>query len=434
MGPRATACHDVVCVGGDCRPVVVGMVNTPRSPVFDGISHMATISTSARSRNLAEAHERVRSPLERLRRFIRAYVSLEGAAVLALYLTLWFWIGLVLDYGVFRLFHFDWVQETAWGARCGVLVLLLAGLLVAIALTIATRLFREFHDAALALVLERRYPHLLGDRLITAVELADPHKAAALGYSPAMVQETIHEAAQRVGQLKVQEVFDWRRLIRRGILISILVLGGYLVAGTLFCMANTIGGRGFTAAGFTQFHDISGIWFERNILLQDIIWLRHAHLEYLENHPSNGEYRMGRGARGPVIRVRALKYVIAGAPAKKTVESYRSWLTSRGIGGEEQEQLVEQFRQKPSEGWRALSWFDLSPELLGAAVPDIVLPAEWKPREMSTGLTLDEIELNLDKTETHKTLAAEAQEAMRNVLAQLEERANDPAMNRTLRK
>ena len=46
---------------------------------------MATVSTPVRSRNLAEAHQRVRSPLERLRRFIRAYVSLEGAAVVGLY-------------------------------------------------------------------------------------------------------------------------------------------------------------------------------------------------------------------------------------------------------------------------------------------------------------------------------------------------------------
>src|SRR5579885_3451235 len=199
---------------------------------------MATISTSVRSRNLAEAHERVRSPLERLRRFIRTYVSLEGDAVVGLYLALWFWIGMILDYGVFRLFHFDWVQETDWGARCGLLVILLSGLLAAVALTVLTRLFREFRDPALALVLERRYPQILGDRLITAVELADPRKAAEIGYSPAMVQETIHEAAQRVEQLKIKEVFDWRRLVRRGILIGIFVLGGYLVAGGLFCTAN----------------------------------------------------------------------------------------------------------------------------------------------------------------------------------------------------
>ncbi|HTU94183.1 MAG TPA: hypothetical protein VMF69_29155, partial [Gemmataceae bacterium] len=395
---------------------------------------MSTITPPVRSRNLTEAHQRVRSPLERLRRFIRAYVGLEGAAVVGLYLTLWFWIGLILDYGVFRLFHFDWVQETAWGVRCGVLVVLLSGLMAAVALTVVTRLFREFRDTALALVLERRYPHILGDRLITAVELADPHKSAEIGYSPAMVQETIHEAAQRVEQLKINEVFDWDRLIRRGILIGILVLGGYLVAGGLFCTANAVQGHGFTSAGFTQFHDVAGIWFERNILLHNVIWPRQAHLQYLDVPPFNGEYRIGRGDRGPTIRVRAFKFVIAGAPRKQAVESYRAWLASCGIDGDEQNQWIEQFQQKPAEGWRALSWFDLTPDLLGSAVPDITLPAEWKARDPGAGLTLDEIELNLDKSETHKTLAPEAKEVMRNVLAQLEERGNDPALSRTLRK
>ncbi|HTU23335.1 MAG TPA: hypothetical protein VMG10_35195 [Gemmataceae bacterium] len=394
---------------------------------------MATVTAPARSRNLAEAHQRVRSPLERLRRFIRLYVSLEGAAVVGLYLTLWFWIGLVLDYGVFRLFHFDWVQETPWGVRCGVLVVLLSGLLAAVTLKVVTRLFREFRDAALALVLERRYPKILGDRLITAVELADPRKAAEAGYSPAMVQETIHEAAQRVEQLKIKEVFDWDRLMRRGILIGILAFGGYLIAGGIFCTANAVYGHGFTTAGFTQLHDVAGIWFERNILLQNVIWPRQAHLEYLDA-PANDEYRIGKGDRGPTIRVRALKYVVAGAPTKKAVESYRAWLASRGINTDEQNQLVEQFRRKPAEGWRALSWFDLTPDLLGTSVPDIALPDDWKVREMRAGLTLDEIELNLDKSETHKTLAAETKEGMRNVLDQLEGRAADPALSRLLRK
>ncbi len=67
-------------------------------------------------------------------------------------------------------------------------------------------------------------------------------------------------------------------------------------------------------------------------------------------------------------------------------------------------------------------------------MPDIALPADWKVRDLAAGLTLDEIELNLDKTETHKTLAAETQEGMRNVLDQLDGRGTDPAMSRTLRK
>jgi hypothetical protein len=394
---------------------------------------MATVTPPVRERNLADANQAVKSPLERLRRYIRGYVSLEGAGIVGLYLALWFWIGLLLDYGVFRLFHIDWVQELPWGVRCGVLVVLLSGVLAAVVLKVVTRLFREFRDSALALVLERRFPKILGDRLITAVELADPRKAAEIGYSAAMVQETIHEAAQRVEKLKIKQVFDWERLTRRGVLVGLLILGGYLLAGCSFSTANAIAGYGFTSAGFSQFHEVAELWFERNVLLQNVIWPRQAHLEYLEA-PPGGEYRIGRGDRGPTIRVRALKFVIAGAPTKKAVEGYRAWLDSRGITGDEQEGLVNAFKQKPAEGWRALSWFDLTPDLLGTSVPEVDLPGDWKVRELRSGLTLDEIELNLDKAETHKTLAAATKAAMRDVLERLEERGTDPALSRVLRK
>ncbi len=386
-----------------------------------------------RSANQADAQQRVRSPLERLRTYIRTYVSLEGAAVIGLYMALWFWIGMVLDYGVFRLFHFDWVQETPWGLRCSVLLVLVAGLLAALALKVLTRLLREFREVALALVLERRFPKILGDRLITAVELSDPKKAAEIGYSAAMVQETIEEAAQRVEQLKIKEVFDWERLIRRGVVLGLLIFGGYLLVGGTFCAANAVQGHSVSTAGFGQFHEVAGIWFERNILLQNVIWPRMAHLQLLDVPPA-GEWRMGRGDRPPTIRVRAFKYVIAGAPANKAVDAYRAWLDSRGVGGDEQAALVEEYRKKPNEGWRPLTWFDLTRSLLGESVPEIVLPADWKVRDLQAGLTLDEVELNLDKIETHKTLAPDVQEAMRNVLEKLDARADDPDMSRILRK
>ena len=65
--------------------------------------------TLTRSRNLAEAHARVRSPLARLRGYIRSYVGIEGGLLLVLLTALWFWIGLSLDYGFFKLFAIDWV-------------------------------------------------------------------------------------------------------------------------------------------------------------------------------------------------------------------------------------------------------------------------------------------------------------------------------------
>ncbi len=393
---------------------------------------MATVSTPPRRRSLAEANAKVLSPLARLRKYIRTYVSLEGAAVLGLYLALWFWIGLLLDYGFFKLFTWDWVQILPWGFRAGVLVVLVAGLLAAVATKVVTRLFKEFRDAALALVLERRFPQLLGDRLITAVELSDPEKAATFGYSAAMVRQTIHDAAERVDQLPLKEVFDWRRLIRRGVLLALLTVGAYLMAGAGFCAVDYARTRQAGLGGFTDFHEVAGIWFERNILLEDTIWPRKAHLE-LVGFPASGEIRIGQGSTPPPLRVRALKYVIAGAPTAQSVDAYRSWLQTKGESGDGLEEKVAAFKRKPAEGWRAVTWFDLTPKLLGADVPHVSLPADWDARSREAGLTLDEIELKLAKPETHETLDADTKDGLRKALELLHERAQQAGMSRTLR-
>src|SRR5262249_12042449 len=294
---------------------------------------MATVTTPQRNRSLDQSHQQVRHPLERLRGYIRSYVSLEGAAFVGLFLALWFWIGLILDYGVFRFTGiswvrdtpFDWVQETPWGLRLSVLLILVAALLAGVALKVLTRLLREFRDSSLALVLERRFPQLLGDRLITAVELADVKRAADQGYSPAMVRETIHEAADRVNQVPLKEVFDWKRLYLRGGLVLALTLGLYLVAGGLFLAGDAVFGGSRHRGGFRGFHEVSGIWFERNVLLRDTIWPRRAQLE-LVDFPENGTLLVGRDDPAPGIKVRALVYVISGAPKREAVEGYRKWL------------------------------------------------------------------------------------------------------------
>src|SRR5438093_61403 len=124
----------------------------------------------------------VQHPLDQLRGTIRRYVTLEGLAVFGLYVGLWFWVGLLLDFGVFYVFGVDWVQELPRGFRGTLLVLLLGGLAAVVAVKVVRRLLVEFSPAALALVLERRFPHILGDRLITAVELADLDEAERQGY------------------------------------------------------------------------------------------------------------------------------------------------------------------------------------------------------------------------------------------------------------
>jgi hypothetical protein len=393
---------------------------------------MASVTTPRPTRTLAEASRQVRSPLERLRGYIRTYVGLEGALVVGLYLAVWFWLGLLIDYGSFKALGVDWVQELPWGFRAVLLVLLVAGLVTAAAVKVLTRLFREFRDPALALLLERRFPKLLGDRLITAVELSDPAKAAALGYSPAMVRATIHEAARLVEDLPVKEVFDWARLRRRAVVLALLTAGLYLLAGAGFSAAASFRQGHATLEGFRDLGDVATLWFERNILLRNTIWPRRAMLE-LVGFPSDGEVRVGRGTTPPAVRVRALKYVVAGAPSKAAREAYRAWLESRGVSGEALDAAVADFSRPPEEGWRALSWFDLaSPSLLGEAAPGVPLP-DWKPRDLAAGLTLDEIELRLARPEAHQDLKPKAHAAFRDVLEKVELRAADPALRRTLR-
>jgi hypothetical protein len=335
----------------------------------------------------------VAHPLERLRSSIRLYVAAEGLAWLIIYLALWFWIGLLLDYGFFKAFTIDWVQELPRSLRVAVLSVLAAGLAALIVLKLARRLFREFRASALALVLERRFPQLLGDRLITAVELADPRKSEEYGYSQAMVDQTINDAAERVDQLEIKEVFDWKRLQTLGYRIIALTLGGYLVAGAVHCAYTRTADLGGFAG---RFNDVAVIWFERNILLLDTIWPRRAHLELLD-FPGD-EIRVGRDASPPILRVRALKWIIA-----------------------------DSNREKAPEGWRALTWADLTDDLLGAPVPRAALPGDWHD------WTIDQIELQLDKPEVINALEGETVERLRGVLFQLHDRAASRQMSRRLR-
>ena len=307
--------------------------------------------------NRADLQRKVRDPLGRLRGTIKLYVSLEGAAVLLMYLALWFWIGLAVDYGFFRLFGVDWVEvlQGVRGLRVALLVVLIAGLLAFVAVKVILRLLYEFRDAALALVLERRFPKVLGDRLITAVELADPKQTASYGYSVAMVDQTIQEAAKRVDEVPVNEVFNWKRLRRYAAVVLLLTAGVYLLCGAVFAALNA--GSGRAGDYFQHFNNVGIIWGERNLLLRNTYWPRQAHLEVIE-FPAGGELKVGRDAVSVPLKVRAVKYVI--------------------------------FDPKVRGGWRAIKWDELTKSLAGRT-PPALLPG-W-----SRDWTVDEVELKVGK-------------------------------------
>src|SRR6266545_320753 len=130
----------------------------------------------------AERDPQVYHPLDQLRGIIRRYVVIEGVLSVMLFLSLWFTLGLILDFGVFKTLGWDWVRDGAWWVRLLALILavvIFAGILI---FRIVRRLTTEFSYPALALVLERKFPKVLGDRLITAVEMADVEAMGKFGY------------------------------------------------------------------------------------------------------------------------------------------------------------------------------------------------------------------------------------------------------------
>lgn len=180
--------------------------------------------------------------LRALRGRIRRYVAWEGAALVAVVLGLAFWLSLAVDY----------LFEIPGSARGVLLALAVAAVGAALARYIVLRLTREFRDAALALVLERRFPQL-NDRLITAVESAEAGDAPS-SLTAALLRQTADEAAAVSQTLPLKEVFDLRPLVR--------------AAGLALGLALSIAAFGFASG------EVFSTWFRRNVLLADEYYRR----------------------------------------------------------------------------------------------------------------------------------------------------------------
>jgi hypothetical protein len=324
-------------------------------------------------------------PLRRLRRGIRLYIFAEGLALVLLYLGLWFWLGLLADYGVFELFAVDWVQELPRSVRVVILVAAGLGFLVLIAWTWLWRLMPGIREQALAIILERRFPGLLGDRLITSVELADAPES--LGYSRPMLERTMAEAAERIQRVRLRDVFDWKRLRRLAVRALVWTVGLYLLVGAAYCIRHRVGLFSFGR----RFENVALIWLERNMLLRDTIWPRKAHLELLnEQFRTGNEMRVGRDAPPPTLRVRAWKWVIADSD-----------------------------RSRAPEGWRALLFKDV--DRLGERVDGEPVPVAWRDWPM------DRIEMELESG------SRRSREDVGRLFARLHDLAASPTGSRLIR-
>ena len=364
---------------------------------------MATV-TRPHPFNHEESQASVRHPLHLLRKYIRRYIILEGVALTLLCASLLFWLGLAFDFGLYKfdidsigVHGIDWIQEfneldPAGNSSFWIRVILLSatvvGLLVLGISKVVMRWLREFNDQAIALVLERRFPKQLGDRLITAVELADPKLSKRYGYSQAMVEKTILEAVETLKRLPVADVFNWRRLYSLWFYVGLASVGVFVVNMVAFCVGSFFTEGALTPYSFTwKFYDVATIWTERNVLMMNTYWPRRAHLELVRFQPAladKSEMRVARDDARPDLQVRAIEWVIA----------------DRAV----------------PHGWRALTWADLATHgivekalLDRAAIPKDF--GDWK-------IDPDELEPNLAAALFGADLTAKSSSAMRKLLEQ----------------
>ncbi|MBM3980100.1 MAG: hypothetical protein FJ304_07410 [Planctomycetes bacterium] len=375
----------------------------------------------------AERDPQVYHPLDRLRGIIRKYVVIEGVLSAVLFVALWFTLGMILDFGLFKISGWDWVRDGGKWVRAAALVAALGLFAALLVFRIARRLTTEFSYPALALVLERKFPQVLGDRLITAVEMADVEAMAKFGYSKEMIRTTIAEARERVGKVAVNQVFNWRRLWVMGFLAVGLVLGTVVVAFATHSVAT----KGVAPKRFAwKFAHVSGIFVERNVALMDTPWPRRAHLELYRfkdaPFPATGEVTVGRDEPPPRVVVRAYRWVIAD--------------------------------RHHADGWRPLTVDDLTENLVGRAVPTLPEALRLSVAQESP-LTVDTLELLASESggskdadavkaraliklmmnmrvdpQTKATSETQDFEALQEVFKALEAKADQPSMGRTLRR
>ncbi len=301
---------------------------------------MATATDTPTSKP-APRDDRVYHPLDQLRGIIRKYILIEGVLSLFIFFIAWFTIALALDYGIFKAFSWDWAQHAAWWLRLVALLGALSLLAAILIFRIVRRLSTEFSYPALALVLERKFPKVLGDRLITAVELADVESTAKFGYSAAMIRKTIDEARERIGTVPVNEVFNWRRLRLMGLLAVGWVLGLVILGFGSYAIA--AGAFQPTHAAWKCYH-VSSILVERDMLLRDTPWPRRALLE-LKEADHNGKL--------VDMKETGIRVARDGSPPKVFVKAYR-WV------------IADRTR---TDGWRPLMWKDVTESFVGTSVP-----------------------------------------------------------------
>ncbi len=180
---------------------------------------------------------------------LRGYVLIEGIAWVVSFLLTAAALQFLIDYGT---------RGVRWSMRAAMLGLIVAGVLWLFWRRVVAPLRVRFSAGQIANLIERRYPEL-SSLLISAVRFSSGEVGPPEANSPALVASVIRRAGSHTRAVDFNAVLDSRRARRSGMA---------LVAALLLSVG--------AAAALPE--QVIGLWFARNILLQDVEWPRRTHL------------------------------------------------------------------------------------------------------------------------------------------------------------
>jgi hypothetical protein len=223
--------------------------------------------------------------LGRLKANIRLYLALETSARVFAAVAVFCWVSLALDYSL----------EMGLWLRAVLLALAGLGILGYVLSVIFGRLTAGLPLHRLALTVETLVPKL-GDRLISALELAQLLAAKDVTFSRSLAEDAMRSAAEAVRGVQARDLMDYQRL-RRILAVSFALIVSWAVFA-------------YTATG------PSDTWFRRNILLDATVqWPHLTSLQVLGF--IDGKVLVARGDDFPV------KVAVGGEIPSKVQIRYR---------------------------------------------------------------------------------------------------------------
>ena len=199
------------------------------------------------------ARDRIGQLLNAIRRRIRQYVCMWGLCVAGIWLIAAFWMCIALDYFPAML----GMSELTRGPRLVLLGITLSGLIWIVLRRMAFPLRKPLRPANLALLVERRFPHLQ-DSIITVIT-AKMEPEASDTTRAQLMRATRQRAVDGIASVRVGELFNYRPLLKAALLCAVMVA--------------------ITLASLVAFPTLRTIGPARLFALADVRWPRRCQIE-----------------------------------------------------------------------------------------------------------------------------------------------------------